>query len=195
MNEAAREGASATPGRDSPPRGGEPVLQRGGEPAYELIELLFFAYRDFVGDADQLLERYKFGRAHHRVLHFVSRRPGMTVADLLETLKITKQSLSRVLRDVVDAGFVEARPGVEDRRQRLLHPTEKGRRLALDLAQRQSARLERALAELGPGARAQASAFLAAMIDPAARPEIARRCAASTPARPALRLAPSEREP
>jgi hypothetical protein len=71
---------------------------RGEEPMYELIELFFFAYRDFVADADRLLEAYGFGRAHHRVLYFVTRRPGLTIAELLEILRITKQSLNRVLR-------------------------------------------------------------------------------------------------
>ncbi|MBL8589475.1 MAG: MarR family transcriptional regulator [Methylobacteriaceae bacterium] len=141
-------------------------------PHYELIELLFFAYRDFVGGADQLLEAYRFGRAHHRVLHFVSRRPGLTVAELLDILRITKQSLARVLRELVDGGFVEARHGVVDRRQRLLHPTDKGRRLALQLAQLQSARFERALAELGPEARERAVQFLTAMIEPEERERV-----------------------
>jgi DNA-binding MarR family transcriptional regulator len=150
-------------------------------PLYEVIELLFFAYRDFVGDADQMLERYAFGRAHHRVLHFVARRPGMTVADLLDTLKITKQSLARVLRDVVEAGFVEARPGVEDRRQRLLYPTDKGAKLALDIARIQSARVARGLEALGGDARGQAAAFLSAMIEPEVRKEIARRHGAPAP--------------
>ena len=78
------------------------VARGGEEPMYDLIELLFFAYRDFVGDADRLLEAYGFGRAHHRVLYFVSRRPGLTIAELLEILRITKQSLNRVLRELVD---------------------------------------------------------------------------------------------
>ncbi|MCC2104389.1 MAG: MarR family transcriptional regulator, partial [Hyphomicrobiales bacterium] len=111
---------------------------------FDLIELLFFAYRDFVGDADRLLESYKFGRAHHRVLHFVSRHPGLTIAELLDILKITKQSLSRVLKELLDQNFVEARAGVADRRQRHLFPTGKGRKLALDLAHLQSRRFSRA---------------------------------------------------
>lgn len=142
-------------------------------PHYELIELLFFAYRDFVGGADQLLEAFAFGRAHHRVLHFVARRPGLTIAELLDILKITKQSLGRVLRDLVEAGFVEARPGVSDRRQRLLHPTDRGRSLALQLARLQSERFERTLGELGPGAQQQAVAFLLAMIEPEERERVA----------------------
>src|SRR5579862_8559120 len=93
------------------------------EPMFDLIELMFFAYRDFVGDADRILERLRFGRAHHRVLHFVNRQPGLTIAELLDILKITKQSLSRVLKDLVDTDHIEVAAGTLDRRQRLLYPT------------------------------------------------------------------------
>src|SRR5579872_7555965 len=102
-------------------------------PMYDLIELFFFAYRDFVGDADRLLETYGFGRAHHRVLHFVTRRPGLTIAELLDILKITKQSLNRVLKELLDKGYVEARAGQSDRRQRQLYATQSGTALALDI--------------------------------------------------------------
>src|SRR5215211_3600566 len=78
------------------------------EPLYEVIELLFFAYRDFVADADQLLDRYGFGRAHHRVLHFVDRHPDLTVAELLDILRITKQSLNRVLKELIEKDFVDS---------------------------------------------------------------------------------------
>lgn len=132
---------------------------------FELIELLFFAYRDFVGEPDQTLARFGFGRAHHRVLHFVTRNPGLRVTDLLETLRITKQSLGRVLKELVDKGFVEQEQGAVDRRQRLLHATERGRALALDLSARQSARLARALSGLPPEARGTIRDFLARMID------------------------------
>ena len=142
------------------------------EPMFDLIELLFFAYRDFVGDADRLLESYKFGRAHHRVLHFVSRHPGLTIAELLDILKITKQSLSRVLKELLDQNFVEARSGVADRRQRHLFPTGKGRKLALDLAHLQSRRFSRALDSLPVGARQDAIRFLMAMIDPSDQEEV-----------------------
>src|SRR5271165_287178 len=103
--------------------------RQGDAPMYDLIELLFFAYRDFVGDADRLLESYGFGRAHHRVLYFVGRRPGLTIAELLEILRITKQSLNRVLREVVDKNFIEARAGAFDRRRRELYATAEGERL------------------------------------------------------------------
>src|ERR1700687_1867969 len=97
--------------------GSSPQPRRGEEPMYELIEQFFFAYRDFVGDADRLLEAYGFGRAHHRVLYFVSRRPGLTIAELLEILRITKQSLNRVLRELVDKNFIETRAGEFARRR------------------------------------------------------------------------------
>src|SRR5215467_1501124 len=118
------------------------------EAAFDMIELLFFAYRDFVGDADEVLARFGFGRAHHRVLHFVNRNPGMKVAELLDILKITKQSLGRVLKQLIDEGYVEQKQGT-DRRQRLLYATAKGEALALKLAGLQSGRIGRALAELG----------------------------------------------
>src|ERR671932_2321357 len=92
-------------------------------PAYDLIELFFFAYRDFVGDPDRILADFGFGRAHHRVMHFVDRQPGLTIAELLDILRITKQSLNRVLKELIEKGFVEQRPGTSDRRQRLLFTT------------------------------------------------------------------------
>ena len=134
--------------------------------AYDLIELFFFAYRDFVADPDRVLADYGFGRAHHRVLHFVTRRPGLAVADLLEVLRITKQSLNRVLKDLVDKGFVEQRTGTTDRRQRLLYATPVGRDLASRLARIQSGRIGRALASVGGDeAEMTASRFLLAMMD------------------------------
>jgi DNA-binding MarR family transcriptional regulator len=135
------------------------------EPIWDVIELLFFAYRDFVGDPDEVLAKFGFGRAHHRVLHFVNRNPGMKVADLLDLLRITKQSLGRVLKQLVDQGYVIQKEGAHDRRQRLLHVTDKGRALALQLASLQTERIAAALAELGPGSRETARHFLAAMID------------------------------
>src|SRR5882757_2078204 len=118
---------------------------REGEPIWDIIELLFFAYRDFVGDPDDVLSKLGFGRAHHRVLHFVNRSPGMKVAELLDILKITKQSLGRVLKQLVDEGYVSQRAGVNDRRQRLLFVTPKGETLAMQLAGLQTARIGRAL--------------------------------------------------
>jgi len=144
------------------------------EARWDLIELLFFAYRDFVGDADDILAHYGFGRAHHRVLHFVYRHPGIRVADLLDILKITKQSLGRVLKQLVDQGFVIQKEGDRDRRQRLLYVTDKGENLALRLARLQSERLGEALADLGPGAHEQARRFLTAVIDADSREGVQR---------------------
>src|SRR3569833_1940317 len=136
-----------------------------GEPIWDIIELLFFAYRDFVGDPDEVLSKLGFGRAHHRVLHFVNRNPGMKVADLLDILNITKQSLGRVLKQLVDEGYVLQKEGAQDRRQRLLYVTAKGEALALKLAQLQTERIARALGGLGQGAHEAARRFLLAMID------------------------------
>jgi DNA-binding MarR family transcriptional regulator len=145
----------------------EAVNKPGGghEPYWDLIELLFFAYRDFVGDPDEVLAKLGFGRAHHRVLHFVNRNPGIKVADLLDILKITKQSLGRVLKQLIDEGYVVQRAGPHDRRQRLLYATEAGEALALRLAGLQTKRISRVLGELGPSAHDAARRFLAGMTD------------------------------
>jgi DNA-binding MarR family transcriptional regulator len=129
-----------------------------------MVELLFFAYRDFVGGPDAVLAELGFGRAHHRVLHFVNRNPGLRVADLLGILMITKQSLARVLKQLVDEGYIEQAPGASDRRERRLHPTAKGCTLANRLLELQTRRLGQALAAAGPGAERQAAAFLAGVI-------------------------------
>src|ERR1700741_638561 len=136
---------------------------RDHEPTWDLIELLFFAYRDFVSDPDDVLVEFGFGRAHHRVLHFVNRNPGMKVADLLDILKITKQSLGRVLKQLVDEGYVVQKEGA-NRRQRLLYVSPGGEALALKLAGLQAVRIARVLDELGPGGRETARRFLAGMI-------------------------------
>jgi DNA-binding MarR family transcriptional regulator len=146
----------------------------GREPYWDLIELLFFAYRDFVGDPDQVLERLRFGRAHHRVLHFVNRNPGMKVAELLDVLKITKQSLGRVLKQLIDEGYVVQKAGPDDRRQRLLYVSQAGAALAMKLAGLQTERISRVLDELGPGSRESARRFLAGMIDAEDRDRVLR---------------------
>jgi DNA-binding MarR family transcriptional regulator len=153
------------------------------EPIWDVIELLFFAYRDFVSDPDEVLRNFGFGRAHHRVLHFVNRHPGMKVADLLDVLKITKQSLGRVLKQLVDQGYVVQKEGESDRRQRLLFVTPKGKALAMRLAGLQTARIARALAELGPGAHEAARHFLTAMIDADDRDRVLRLIAHADRAR------------
>ena len=149
------------------PIGTSDVAPRRGvsEPMWDLIELLFFAYRDFVGDADEALAKFGFGRAHHRVLHFVTRHPGMKVADLLHILNITKQSLGRVLKQLVDQDYVLQKEGENDRRQRLLYATPKGEALAMKLAGLQTERIARALDDIGPSAHEEARRFLIAMID------------------------------
>jgi DNA-binding MarR family transcriptional regulator len=139
--------------------------ERPSEPIWDIIELLFFAYRDFISEPDHVLAKFGFGRAHHRVLHFVNRNPGMKVAELLDILKITKQSLGRVLKQLVDQGYVVQKEGESDRRQRLLFVTAKGEALAMKLADLQTARITRALSDLGPNAREAAFRFLVAMID------------------------------
>jgi DNA-binding MarR family transcriptional regulator len=135
------------------------------EPLWDLIELLFFAYRDFVSDADDVLDTFGFGRAHHRVLHFVNRNPGMKVAELLDILKITKQSLARVLKQLIDEDYVVQEEGAKDRRQRLLYVTPKGEILAMRLAGLQTTRIAHALSELGVGGHEAARRLLTAMID------------------------------
>jgi DNA-binding MarR family transcriptional regulator len=130
---------------------------------YEIIELLFFAYRDFISDPDAILEKRGFGRAHHRVVHFVDREPGMTVADLLDTLKITKQSLARVLKQLIDSGYIHQVAGPEDRRQRKLYTTREGKAFAHALAEPQSRRIAAALAKTGPDARDMVKRFLSGM--------------------------------
>ena len=154
------------------PNGERP--SQGPEPIWDLIELLFFAYRDFVGDPDHMLARFGFGRAHHRVLHFINRNPGMKVAELLDILRITKQSLGRVLKQLIDEGYVAQKERANDRRQRLLYVTAKGEALALRLARLQTARFARALSELGPDAHDLARRLLTAMIDAEDREHVLR---------------------
>src|SRR3954447_7218812 len=116
------------------------------------IELLFFAYRDFTAEPDAILAEYGFGRAHHRVVHFVGRHPQMTVGELLAILRITKQSLSRVLGQLVRQGFIAQRRGPDDRRQRLLELTDSGRELERRLSAPQRARVAAAYRAAGAGA-------------------------------------------
>ena len=130
---------------------------------FETIERLFFAYRDFVSDPDAILEKLGYGRAHHRVLHFVNRRPGMTVADLLGILRITKQSLARVLKELIDTGYIRQMAGPADRRQRRLYTTLAGRELALALSAPQSRRIAAAMAEFSAEEREAVRRFLEGM--------------------------------
>jgi DNA-binding MarR family transcriptional regulator len=116
------------------------------------IELLFYAYRDFTAEPDAMLSRYGFGRAHHRVIYFVGRHPHMSVSELLGILRITKQSLARVLSQLVRQGFIVQQTGKSDRRQRLLQLTPAGIELERELSENQRQRIERAFAEAGPQA-------------------------------------------
>ena len=116
------------------------------------MELLFYAYRDFIGPPDEILKAYNFGRAHHRVIHFVGRNPGITVSDLLAILRITKQSLSRVLSDLIREEIIRQDKGTEDRRQRLLSLTEKGRDFEVQVSQNQRDRIAKTYAAAGPEA-------------------------------------------
>lgn len=136
------------------------------EPAFDIIERIFFGYRDFVGVADEALSQTGYGRAHHRVLHFVDRHPGLTVGELLQILKVTKQGLARVLTRLVNDGLIKTSPGPEDRREKRLTTTADGHRLARHLATLQTARVEAAVAAAGPDARPVIAAFLAALVDP-----------------------------
>ncbi len=144
------------------------------KPIVELVELLFFAYRDFTCEPDAILNDYGFGRAHHRVIHFVGRNPGIRVAELLSILAITKQSLGRVLRELVETGYVVQREGPSDRRQRLLYLTEAGRRLHARLVEPQIRRVRAALQLVGASENGEYRAVLTGLVDPANRDEVAR---------------------
>ncbi|MDB5566625.1 MAG: transcriptional regulator, MarR family [Tardiphaga sp.] len=139
--------------------------ERAVPPRWDIIELLFFAYRDFVGDPDDVLDQFGFGRAHHRVVHFVHRYPGLKVADLLDVLRITKQSLGRVLKQLLDEGYIVQKSGAADRRQRLLFATAKGEALVAQLAGLQTDRISRALRDFKPDEVDAVGRFLSGMID------------------------------
>jgi DNA-binding MarR family transcriptional regulator len=158
--------ASSTPGLETPAEPVPPAL-------VSFMELFYFAYRNFTGDPDAILERYGFGRAHHRVLHFVHRNPGLKVAELLDILKITKQSLARVLKELREKGFIAQRPGPDDLRERRLYLTPKGIRLTDKLTELQVRRVAEALREAGAGADEVTRRFLLAMIEPHERDQVA----------------------
>ena len=139
------------------------------------MELLFYAYRDFTGEPDAILARYGFGRAHHRVIYFVGRNPKITVSDLLVILKITKQSLSRVLSQLVREGFIVQHPGPRDRRQRLLELTPKGVALENTLSESQRRRIEAAYRAAGPDAVEGFRRVMLGIVNPEDRRKIGRR--------------------
>lgn len=144
----------------------------GDDETIALIELLFFAYRDFVSDPDAILEEFEFGRAHHRVVHFVGRDPGMTVQQLLDILRITKQSLGRVLKELIDKGYVFQKEGETDRRQRLLYLTGKGQELRQRLVAPQLSRIRRAVEQSGPEGALLYRKFLYHMVSPENRDSV-----------------------
>ena len=179
LNEPLARGEKAP---EAKPHGNGGARKRASLPEVKLLEfaeLLFFAYRDFTRDPDAILKDFGFGRAHHRVLHFVNRHSGLRVADLLDILTITKQSLSRVLKQLIDQGYVVQQAGSSDRRERLLFPTDRGRALAERLAAPQLVRLSEALKSAGPGAEAALRRFLESMVNAEERPKVSSIMAAS----------------
>jgi DNA-binding MarR family transcriptional regulator len=148
---------------------GEQLLFLTDDQLRQAIELMFFAYRGFTADPDRILREFGYGRAHHRALHFINRHPGLTVNALIEILGVTKQSLNRVLRQLVEAGLVESRVGRVDRRQRNLHLTERGRALEQELSAAQRRRMRSAFSAAGPEAVAGFRSVLEHMIEPELR--------------------------
>lgn len=151
--------------RPAKPLGGESLLFLTDAQLRQGVELMFFAYRDMVADADALLAGRGYGRAHHRCLHFVWRRPGLSVTELLDILRVTKQSLNRVLRQLVEDGMIRSDVDAADRRRRNLELTEAGETLVRALSAAQNERMRRVFREVGPEAVAAFKAVLAGMID------------------------------
>ncbi len=148
---------------------GESLLFLTDEQLRKGIEAMFFAYRGFTADPDRILETYAYGRAHHRAIHFINRWPGTTVNNLLAILGVTKQSLNRVLRALIEDGLVESRVGRRDKRERHLYLTENGRALERELSDAQRARMRAAYRAAGPAAVAGFRQVLEAMMDPEMR--------------------------
>jgi DNA-binding MarR family transcriptional regulator len=145
--------------------GGESLLFLTDEQLRKGIEAMFFAYRGFTADPDRILENYAYGRAHHRALHFINRSPGTTVNNLLSILGVTKQSLNRVLRSLIEDGLVESRVGRRDKRERHLYLTQKGSDLERDLSEAQRNRMRAAFRAAGPEAVSGFRQVLEAMMD------------------------------
>lgn len=131
---------------------GESLLFLTEDQLLQGIELMFFAYKGFTSDPDRILSKYSYGRAHHRAIHFINRHDGIKVNDLLNILGVTKQSLNRVLRQLVDDGLVESRVGKRDRRERNLHLTDLGKTLEAELSDAQRKRMRAAYRAAGPDA-------------------------------------------
>ena len=151
--------------RPAPRYGGESLLFLTDEQLRQGIEAMFFAYRGFTADPDRILTEMAYGRAHHRAIHFINRAPGTTVNNLLAILGVTKQSLNRVLRTLIEDGLVESRVGTVDKRERHLFLTEKGQALETTLSDAQRARMRAAYKDAGPEAVAGFRKVLEAMMD------------------------------
>ena len=145
--------------------GGESLLFLTDAQLRKGVEAMFFAYRGFTADPDRILEKLDFGRAHHRAVHFINRSPGTTVSNLLAILGVTKQSLNRVLRSLIEDGLVEPRVGKVDRRERHLYLTPKGVALERQLSDAQRARMRAAYRAAGPVAVQGFRQVLEAMMD------------------------------
>ena len=154
---------------DGRTQGGESLLFLTDEQLRQGSEAMFFAYRGFTADPDRILDDLAYGRAHHRAIHFINRAPGTTVNNLLTILCVTKQSLNRVLRTLVEDGLVESRVGHADKRERHLHLTDAGRALEARLSDAQRARMRAAYREAGPEAVSGFRQVLEAMMDPELR--------------------------
>ena len=146
--------------------GGESLLFLTDEQLRKGIEAMFFAYRGFTADPDRILEDQGYGRAHHRAIHFIHRTPGTTVNNLLCILGVTKQSLNRVLRSLIEEGLVESRVGKRDKRERHLFLTDAGEKLERELSEAQRARMRAAYRAAGPEAVSGFRQVLEAMMDP-----------------------------
>ena len=149
--------------------GGESLLFLTDEQLRQGIEAMFFAYRGFTADPDRILATMAYGRAHHRAIHFIARSPGTKVSNLLTILGVTKQSLNRVLRTLVEDGLVESRIGQTDRRERHLYLTEDGKALERRLSDAQRVRMRSAFRNAGPEAVAGFRTVLEEMMDPEMR--------------------------
>lgn len=145
--------------------GGESLLFLTDEQLRRGIEAMFFAYRGFTADPDRILDKHGYGRAHHRAVHFINRAPGATVNALLDVLGVTKQSLNRVLRALIEDDLVESRVGQKDKRERHLFLTPKGKSLEAELSEAQRARMRTAFSKAGPEAVAGFREVLEAMMD------------------------------
>jgi DNA-binding MarR family transcriptional regulator len=166
---SARQGAGPQPQAQGQPAAGTNLLFLREEEIRTAQDLLFFAYRDFTGAADRILEELDLGRAHHRALHFIGRNPGIAVTDLLGLLRITKQSLARVLGLLVEQDYVAQCPGRADRRQRLLTLTAKGQALERRLFEQQRERIASAYRDAGSAAVEGFRRVMRGIMDDAAR--------------------------